>query len=121
MKTPIAEAVELLLDGEDARLYSDNDDTYRRYERILRSYWRMAWDYHDCSHCRSLINPGNMYQAYVWVADPPRMICGKLRRFWVEKHHYPMCPDQERDMEEEMRRQWEREDAERRAAERRAA
>lgn len=121
MQTPIAEAVKLLLDREDGRLYSDNDDTYRCYERTLRSYYRMAWQDHYCDHCGGNIHPGQMYQAHVWVSHPPRVIQGVPRRFGVEKYHYPMCPDEERDMEEEMRRVWERQDAERRAAERKAA
>ncbi|MBP9728066.1 MAG: hypothetical protein KBD27_01680 [Candidatus Moranbacteria bacterium] len=111
----------LLLHEDSSRLYADNDDTYRRYERTLRSYYRMAWQQHDCSHCRESIYPGDMYQAYVHVSHPPRLIGGKHRRLWVEKHHYPECPDDMRDIEEEMRREWEREDEARRAAERHAA
>lgn len=116
---PVARA--LLLREESSRLYADNDDTYRRYERVLRSYYRMAWHQHDCSHCDVPISSGDMYQAYVCISHPPRLIGGRYRRLWVEKHHYPECPDRLRDFEEEMRRQWEQEDEARRAAERHAA
>lgn len=111
----------LLLHEESLRLCADNDDTYKRYERTLRSYYRVAWYHHDCSHCREAISPGDMYQAYVNISHPPRLIEGRKRRLWVEKHHYPECPKRLRDFEEEMRRQWEQEDQARKEAERHAA
>ncbi len=111
----------LLLREESSRLDADNDDTYKCYERMLRSYYRMAWQCHSCSHCQESISPGDMYQAHVYVSHPPRLIYGKYRRLWVEKYHYPECPDRLRDIEEEMRREWERADEARQDAERHAA
>lgn len=117
--SPVASA--LLLHEESMRLFADNDDAYKRYTRQLRSYYRVAWDRHDCDHCREPIFPGDMYKAHVHISHPPRFIKGRHRRLWVEKYHYPECPDQLRGMEEEMRREWERRDEARRATEQRAA
>ncbi len=121
MSEIVSAAEPLLLNEESARLRADNDDTYKRYRRTLRSYDRMAWQYHDCDHCKESISPGDWYQAYVNVSHPPQLVRGKKKRLWVEKHHYPECPDRLRDFEEEMKREWERRDAEKQAAERHAA
>ncbi len=119
--TPVASLFQLK--QEDDRFYADNDDNYRRYERVLRSYCRMAWFYHRCDYCRESINPGDFYQAWVHVSHPPKKVPGKRRkrRLWVEKKHDPECPDELRRMEEEMYQQWEREDQARRDAERKSA
>ncbi len=100
-----------------------NDLTYREYRRFLRSYDRMAWQYHDCSWCKEPISPGDWYEAHVYVCHPGKCIPGqkKRRRLEVEKHHYPLCPGELEDREAEMRREWAREDAEKRKAERKAA
>lgn len=111
----------LLLNEDSQCLDARNDDTYKRYERMLRSYFRMAWQHHDCSHCDKSISSGDMYQAHVYISHPPRLIGGRYRRLWVEKYNYPECPDRLRDLEEEMRREWQRADEARKDAERHAA
>ncbi len=110
-------AIPLQLDTE-SWLYpsSTNGENYRKYTLFLRSYNRMAWSYHECSYCNDPIHSGDWYEACVWLS-----VDGKKRKLWVEKRHYPECPDRLRDMEEEMRREWERRDREAEAAARRAA
>ncbi len=97
--------------------FQSNDESYKNYTRLLRSYDRLAWQHHDCSWCNDPINSGEWYEAHVYVTKQN----GHKSRVWVEKRHYPECPDRLRDMEEEMRREWEKEDREREKADRKAA
>lgn len=94
-----------------------NDRSYRNYTRFLRRYDRIAWQHHDCSYCNESIRPGDYYEAYVYVSKQN----GEKSRVWVEKRHYPECPERLRDLEEEMKRMWEKEDREREKADRKAA
>lgn len=111
-------ATPLQLDAEDWGYRSEaNDRNYREYTRFLRRYDRMAWQYHDCSYCNEPIHSGDWYEACVYVSKKP----GTKSRVWVEKRHYPECPERLRDLEEEMRREWEREDRAAEAAARQAA
>lgn len=111
-------ATPLQLDAEDwGSPYPANGENYREYTRQFRTYDRMAWQYHECSWCKDPISPGDWYEAYVYVSKKP----GTKSRVWVEKRHYPICPEDLRDREEEMRREWEREDRAAEAAARQAA
>lgn len=94
-----------------------NDESYRNYTRFLRGYDRIAWYHHNCSYCSKSISPGDYYEAHVYVSKQH----GHKSRVWVEKRHYPECPERLRDLEEEMRREWEKEDRKREATERQAA
>ncbi len=98
-------------------LYSSNDDKYKEYTRLLRRYDRMAWQHHDCSYCKEPISSGDWYEAYVYVSKSPE----KKSCVWVEKRHYPECPERLRDYEEEMRREWEKEDRAREESAKKAA
>ncbi len=101
---------------------ADNDETYRKWTRFLRSYrrWFTMWT-RDCRRCDDPIRSGEPYHGYVYaeaLATPVRDRKGKLRysRLFTEYEHL-MCP---RDMDDaeafhrEMER--EREEAERAAA-----
>jgi hypothetical protein len=96
--------------------FQANDESYRKYTRLLEKYDRMAWQYHKCSYCNEPIRPGEWYDACVWLS-----VDRKTRKVWVEKHHYPECPERLRDLEEEMKRMWEKEDRERERADRKVA
>ncbi len=118
----VATPLQLDVEGwDEPRLYPINDDTYKRYTRCLRHYYRMAWWYHTCWYCNKPIS--DFYEAWVYVARPGVFVpfLGRTATFWVEKHHYPECPDRLREYEEEMYATWDREDRERAAAERKAA
>lgn len=114
-KIVLHEVAKLLqYDPEEVPLLADNDDSYKRYVRVLRSFDRMAWTQHDCWWCDKAINPGDWYDASVYTARPAvfREILGRKVSFWVEKRHYPECPDQLLDHEAEARREWDRRDQE---------
>ncbi len=119
----VAQLLHLDEDGKEYRRFCpDNDSDYRRYTRLLRKYdVFMPFQTHECWWCTEPITL--WYEAYVYVARPPVWI-PQLKRyasFWVEKHHYPECPDREREFEEEMRAQWAEKDRVRKEAERKAA
>jgi hypothetical protein len=84
---------------------AENNESYKEYTRLLRTYDRTAWSDHVCSRCDKSIMGGDWYKAYVYVSKGP----GKKSRVWVEKHHYPDCPDQRKYDEEEMRHEWKKE------------
>lgn len=98
-------------------LCARNDDKYKEYTRLLRSYDRIAWQHHDCSYCKEPISSGDWYDACVYVSKKLR----EKSRVWVEKRHYPECPERLRDFEEEMRREWEKEDRAKEKATKKAA
>lgn len=118
----VATPLQIDVEGWDMRLHSGNDDTYKRYVRCLRRYnrWMSFW-YHTCWYCNKPID--GPYEAWVYVARPGEFVpfLGRVATFWVEKHHYPDCPDRLDEYEEEMREMQEREDRARAAAERKAA
>lgn len=82
-----------------------NDDSYKGYCRLLRSYSRVAWQHHDCDFCDEPISPGDMYDGWVHVE-----VESGRKRFYVVRKHYPECPKDLRNMEEEMYCEWEREE-----------
>ena len=92
---------------------ADNDESYKEYTRMLRSFTRMAWEPHHCSFCNEGISSGEWYWCEIFVSKKN----GK-KKFYVVKKHDPVCPKELRDMEEEMERQ---RDEEERAAHREAA
>ncbi len=61
--------------------------------RIIRSFQNVAWKTHDCIHCAHLIEPGDMYCAWV-VVDK--------KHIWTERAHTE-CPDDPRWWEEKDR------------------
>lgn len=102
-----------IADMEWGPLPADNDESYKEYTRLLRSFTRMAWDHHDCSFCKEGISPGEWYWCEIHVS----LEDGK-KKFYVIKKHDPVCPDELRDMEEQRERELDREE---RAAHREAA
>lgn len=114
-------ATPLHVDSESVRNYPDNDDTYRRYTRCLRHYHRMAWQNHICWYCTKRIT--DFYEAWVYVAQPGIFVhkLGRVATFWVEKRHYPECPDRLREFEEEMDAAWKEHNQAAQTVERRAA
>lgn len=113
----------LQINEEDYRRnYPDNDDSYKRYRRLLRKYDRfMPFFPHTCWACRKRID--DWYEAYVYTARPAVFIemLGREVTFWVEKYHYPECPDRLREFEEEMYARQEEEAAAEERASRKAA
>lgn len=111
------------LDGKDYKLdNSDNDLEYRRYVRCIRRFDRfLPYNYHTCWSCNQTIT--DWYIAYVYVARPAVFVhfLNRMATFWVEKHHYPDCPDRLREYEEEMHAYTAREDEARATNERKAA
>lgn len=101
------------LDMEWGGPVPENDQHYKQYCRLLRSFTRMAWQSHTCSFCDEGISPGEWYWCEVWVSIED----GK-KRLYVFKKHDPVCPRELRDEEEMVRRENEREE---RAARRKAA
>ncbi len=111
-------ATPLQLDATDWGYPSEaNDLNYKEYTRQLRRYDRVAWQTHDCSYCNEPIRAGDWYEACVYVSKKP----GQKSRVWVEKRHYPECPDRLREYEEEARQEWERHNKEVQRAARKAA
>ncbi len=102
-----------IADMEWGEVLADNDESYKEYTRLLRSFTRMAWQSHDCSFCKEGISPGEWYWCEVFVSHQD----GK-KRFYVIKKHDPVCPKDLQDIEEEMERM---QDEEERAAHREAA
>lgn len=111
------EATPIRLDTERQylRFYPENDDTYTRYIRLLRKYDRfMPYTHHRCWACGKTIEAGTWYEAFVYVARPAVFVhfLKKKATFWVEKRHYPECPDRLREFEEEMLAEQDRRDRE---------
>lgn len=109
-------------DPNDWSNSSINDESYKRYTRLLRSYTCFAWyKTHTCWWCNEAIT--DYYEAYVYVARPAVFVpqLGYKATFWVEKRHYPECPDRLREFEEEMYEQWAKDDDAAREADRKAA
>lgn len=113
----VAAPLQLNMDPFLGEVASGNDDTYREYHRLLRTYFRIAWQHHDCSYCKGWISPGDMYDGSVYVV----MKLGEKKRLIVEKKHYPMCPDELTDLEEEVRRRDEQEERKECGTDRKAA
>lgn len=75
------------------------------YQKLLRSYRRIAREYHDCQACSAPICPGEMYDAEVHV-----WCYGKRSGIWVKKQHVECPPDPAQELEDELRREREREE-----------
>lgn len=79
-------------------------------KRLLRSYQRLAHEPHFCDRCCHHIEPGEQYQAWVYVVtmDPKLHPSGKRKFIDVEKEHlsptcdFPPDPDWEEEDTEEL-------------------
>ena len=104
----------------------ENDDTYRRWERHIRSYHRFfsMWS-RECARCDDEIRSGEPYIGRIYaeaLPTPVRNRKGRLiySRVWVEYEHW-MCPRDMDDADAFHRRMEQREKEERAREQRKAA
>lgn|SRR3989338_6946870 len=70
----------------------------RSLPRLLRTYERVAREYHDCYVCKDLIWPGQMYIGRVYIT-PFR----NGKRIVVSKEHFDDCGPSPEEDEERLR------------------
>lgn len=125
--TSVALAVKQVVNPDEWGVgVSENDDTYRKWTRHVRTYHRWYTMYErKCSVCSDPIDAGEPYIGRIYAEALPKPLRnrkGKLvySRMWTEYEHW-LCPWNLDDAEREAQRIMAEMDREERAQQREAA